>query len=101
MSRLAGRLSIVVLIGLVGAVLAAGPAAAKLPRTYTSQSIDSPSPTAGGDFGIAFVNGGGPNAHGKEDPNVGAHENGGSTGADFRNNGAARTEIRAVASPDP
>src|SRR5215207_1512328 len=101
MMRLRCRLSTMALVGVAGSVLGGGSAEAKLPRTYIAQSVDSPSPTIGGDFGIAFVNGGDLNGDGKDDLIVGTDEHGGSTGTIFEISGADGTAIRAIASPDP
>src|SRR5215210_2139352 len=74
---------------------------AKLPRTYTVTRVNSPNPTIGGDFGIAFVNGGDLNGDGKDDLIVGTDEHGGSTGTIFEISGADGSTIRSIASPDP
>ena len=82
-------------------IAAVGPAAqAKLPRTYTVTRVDSPTPTIGGDFGIAFVNGGDLNGDGKDDLIVGTDEHGGSTGTIFEISGANGGAIRSIPSPD-
>src|SRR6476620_1938614 len=101
MTRSRGPLSILILIGGLCLGLLAGPAAAKLPRQYIAQAVDSPTPTVGGDFGIAFVNGGDLNGDGKDDLIVGTDEHGGSTGNIFEMSGADGSEIRSIASPDP
>ncbi len=90
-------------IALAAAVAAVtAPAAhAKLPRTYQVLKVDSPSPTVGGNFGIAFVNGGDLNGDGKDDLIVGTDEHGGSTGTIFEISGADGRPIRTIASPDP
>ena len=101
MSRRKGRLSTLVLIGGVVLAVCGVAAEAKLPRTYIAQKVDSPAPTVGGDFGIAFVNGGDLNADGKDDLIVGTDEHGGSTGTIFEISGADGSAIRAIPSPDP
>jgi len=93
-----------VLCSLLGAVallaLACGSAAAKLPRTYQAQTVDSPNPTPAGDFGIGFVNTGDVNGDGKDDLLVGTDEHGGSTGQVFVMSGANGSAIRTINSPD-
>jgi len=81
-------------------VMGTGTAHAKLPRTYDVLRVDSPSPTVGGDFGIAFVNGHDLNGDGKDDLIVGTDEHGGSTGTIFEISGADGSMIRSIASPD-
>ena len=83
------------------AIVIAPAAHAKLPRTYQVQRVDSPRPSVGGDFGIAFVNGGDLNGDGKDDLIVGTDEHGGSTGAIFEISGADGSAIRTIDSPDP
>ena len=101
MSRPWGHLSTAILIGVLGAGMVVDSALGKLPRTYIAQSVDSPAPTIGGDFGIAFVNGGDLNGDNKDDLIVGTDEHGGSTGTIFEISGADGTAIRSIASPDP
>ena len=85
----------------LAAMLAVPQAQAKLPRTYQVQRVDSPTPTIGGNFGIAFVNGGDLNGDGKADLIVGTDEHGGSSGTIFEISGADGATIRAISSPDP
>ena len=85
------------------AAVAAGPALAApgLPRGYQVQRVDSPSPTAGGDFGIGFVNTGDVNGDGKDDILVGTDEHGGGPGQVFVISGANGATIRVINAPDP
>ena len=90
------------LLGATVALTASAAAAeAKLPRTYQVLIVDSPSPSIGGNFGIALVNGGDLNGDAKADLIVGTDEHGGSTGTIFVISGADGTTIRSISSPDP
>src|SRR5919206_3119102 len=82
------------------ALAAAGVAQAALPRTYQVQRVDSPNPTAGGDFGIGFVNTGDVNHDGKDDLLVGTDEHGGGPGQVFVVSGAGGAAIRTIAAPE-
>ncbi len=87
-----------VLVGL--ALLSAGTAGAALPRGYTVQRVDSPNPTAGGDFGIGFVNAGDLNRDGADDLLVGTDEHGGSQGQVFVISGKDGKPVRTIDAPD-
>ena len=90
-------------LGVVSAalmLLTATSAAAALPRGYTVQRVNSPSPTVGGDFGIGFVNGGDLNGDGVGDLIVGTDEHGGSQGQVFVISGKDGTLIRTIDAPD-
>lgn len=80
---------------------AASTASAAIPRTYKVQKVNSPSPTAGGDFGIGFVNVGDVNRDGKDDILVGTDEHGGGPGQVFVISGADSSTIRTISAPDP
>jgi hypothetical protein len=81
--------------------LGAAPALADLPRTYQVQRIDSPSPTIGGNFGIAMVNAGDVNGDGEADILVGTDEHGGDEGQVFLISGEDGSTIRTIDAPDP
>src|ERR671935_204988 len=89
-------------IALATTTLAAcAPAAwAGLPRTYKVQAVDSPNPTAGGDFGIGFVNTGDVNGDGKDDLLVGTDEHGGGPGQVFVVSGVDGSPIRTISAPE-
>src|SRR4051794_20890388 len=89
-----------VLTALAIAMLVPALAQAALPRTYQAQKLDSPTPTVGGDFGIALVNTGDVNADGKDDILVGTDEHGGSVGRVFVMSGATGAPIRSIEAPD-
>jgi hypothetical protein len=80
--------------------LTAAGALAALPRTYSVQRVDSPNPTAGGDFGIGFVNTGDVNGDGKDDILVGTDEHGGGPGVVYVMSGATGSLIRSIAAPE-
>src|SRR5436190_3953340 len=95
------RLSAVVVPIAVAAFFAAPAVAAPgLPRGYQVQRVDSPNPTAGGDFGIGFVNAGDVNGDGKDDILVGTDEHGGGPGQVFVISGANGSTIRVINAPD-
>jgi FG-GAP repeat len=91
-----------VLIGLGVGLGVAVPsiASADLPAGYDVQKIDSPLPTAGGDFGIAMAKVGDLNGDGKQDIVIGTDEHGGSAGTIFELSGADGSLIRSISSPD-
>jgi len=84
----------------VGSLLIPALAGAALPRTYQAQKVDSPSPTIGGNFGIAMVNTGDVNSDGKNDILVGTDEHGGEEGRVFVMSGATGAPIRTIDAPD-
>ena len=90
----------VLLVCLFTVLLAAATANAGLPRTYTVTRVDSPNPTAGGDFGIGFVNTGDLNGDGKQDLLVGTDEHGGGPGQVFVISGVTGASIRTISSPE-
>ena len=94
------RLLVVPVVGAV-VLLAANSAMGALPRTYQVQRVDSPTPVAGGDFGIGFVNVGDVNRDGRDDLLVGTDEHGGSTGPVYVISGADGSQIRSITAPDP
>lgn len=75
-------------------------AEAGLPRTYQAQRIDSPTPTIGGNFGIAMVNTGDVDADGEDDLLVGTDEHGGEEGTVFVLSGTDGSLIRTITAPD-
>lgn len=90
------RVSLLVLV----LVVLAPSAHAALPRAYTVQRIASPNPTAGGNFGIGFVNAGDLNRDGADDLLVGTDEHGGSQGQVFVVSGRDGSTIRTIDPPD-
>ncbi len=82
------------------ALAAAAAAAAALPRAYTVQRLVSPNPTAGGNFGIGFVNAGHLNRDGADDLLVGTDEHGGSQGQVFVISGKDGKPLRTINPPD-
>lgn len=71
-----------------------------LPRGYTVQRVDSPNPTAGGNFGIGFVNAGDVNGDGADDLLVGTDEHGGSQGQVFVISGKDGKPLRTIDPPE-
>jgi hypothetical protein len=81
-------------------LVGAGSAVGALPRGYSVQRVDSPTPTAGGNFGIGFVNVGDLNRDGADDLLVGTDEHGGSEGQVFVISGKDGKAIRTINPPD-
>jgi hypothetical protein len=79
----------------------AGPASADLPRTYTVQRIDNPTPDLNERFGDGFVNGGDVNGDGEDDILVGIDEHATIEGEVFVFSGADGALIRRIPPPDP
>src|SRR5215213_1002963 len=95
------RLSAIV-VPLALAAIGAAPALAApgLPRGYQVQRVDSPNPSAGGDFGIGFVNTGDVNGDARADILVGTDEHGGGPGQVFVMSGNDGTALRTISAPD-
>src|SRR5919202_3473935 len=86
----------------VGALASASNAFAALPRTYQPQTVDPPTPTVEGRFGVALVNAGDVNGDGKDDILVGTDEHGGAfAGTVYIVSGANGSVIRTLPPPDP
>src|SRR5215468_8163627 len=103
-SRIRPLLTAAVLGSAATLALIAAPGAsaltAALPLGYDVQKVDSPTPTNGGDFGIAMANVGDLNGDGKQDIVIGTDEHGGSAGTIFELSGADGSTIRTISSPD-
>jgi hypothetical protein len=76
-------------------------AAPGLPRTYGVQTVDSPDPSARGNFGLAMVNAGDVDLDGEDDLLVGTDEHGGSVSPVFLISGETGATIRQLTAPDP
>lgn len=83
-------------------LVAAPDAMSSLPRTYQTQAVPSPQPTAAARFGVALVNAGDHNGDGKDDVLVGTDEHGGAfAGTVFVISGADGSTIFTLPAPDP
>ncbi len=92
-------MKLIVGLGLLLLVTSAS-ANAALPRAYTVQRVGSPAPSAGGNFGIGFVNIGDVNRDGADDLLVGTDEHGGGQGQVFLLGGKDGKPIRTLDAPD-
>src|SRR3954447_22659852 len=94
------RFALVSLFVASGLAVGAGTAGAALPRTYTVQRVDTPTPAVNANFGIGFVNSGDVNGDGKADLLVGTDEHGGGSSSVHVVSGANGSIIRSISAPD-
>jgi FG-GAP repeat len=86
------------LLGVLLSLTVAAPAFADLPRTYSAQRVDAPTPTGGARFGDNLVNVGDLDADQKDDILVGQGAGGGKA---FVISGASGVVLRTIDPPDP
>jgi hypothetical protein len=94
------RLAACVVLSLLVLVGTAVPASAALPRTYDLQRVDSPAPTANGNFGRSLAVVGDVNGDGEQDMLVGNDKHGTRAGQVFVISGEDGSLIRELQRPD-
>jgi hypothetical protein len=95
------NLALLIVSALALSLVAAGPASADLPRTYTFSPIDNPTPNVNERFGDGLVNGGDVNGDGEDDILVGIDEHGTVSGEVSVFSGATGALLHRIPAPDP